>query len=523
MATVTVTNILNSSVNDLLITDSIIMPYQSEAQIPISYSKKAPRSERKRKDIEISKSEWGWALAFMLCMSATGLRFPLGYIALPLILVSRYIKDRYAFLVALTIALGGYGMTDLATTFKYSLTFLIVPVGILGMIILKKPPILRKAVTMFFIYMASLFALALLSEEVMSIQLRGIFQYTSIAYFSVPFVVFAGKDFDIEEFWRKTVPYIVIISIFYVLDAFVVCGSVFLPTCYSGVDGLESTFWDLYMRPFSMNFVRKWPMGMLLFSLILLPSLKYFRLKKWMWVVIILALAGTKTFTVISGMLIAGLLLRGTLKQCLAGLVGLIVLVPTLYVIDEALPTSKVDITHQSSALRVKSSIDQVFELQEAQSDEELAEFGSGRIGQIFPRFDFLFEKNREWIGLGFLDVNNSTDPQFLIYDEFANNPWDAWRPATRIEITPLQVIISIGFIGFAIVTLFYLGLASLLWKLKYKSYFYCILFLYGWYGLSDFGGFVQAPSLLVIGLAFSAVVMTNRPKRMDLCQLSDR
>lgn len=486
------------------------------ATISISHkSVQAEQNVTERKNIALTKAEWLWPVMFMFTMSLTGLRFPFGYLFLPIILINRFKYDKCQFLIMLTMALGGFGLTDFATTYRYTLVFLIVPVGIFGMFAIKKPPILKRAIALFAIYAASLFVFAFMSEEKMSIQLRGILNYLTIAYFTIPLLVFSGKTFDIQEFFKKLVPYCVIISIFYMVDAWIVCGNLLLPNTYIGIDGLQSTFWDIFMRPFSMHFVRKWPRGMLLISLIIYPAARYYKLPAWMWIVIAGGFISTRTFTVISGIIIAYFLFKWNGKKILRGVLIAIATFPLLYYIDSKLPETRHEESYtMQSTFRIKSSIDQlikIINLGDMADDEDIAEVGSGRMGQVFPRFEYMFEKNREFIGVGFIDVNRSTDPKFLIFDEFSLNPWDAWVPVTRIEITPLQTILTIGIIGFLILTSFYVMLCVLTRKLKDHKYFYSIMFLYAWYGIGDFGGFIQPESLLVIGLAFSVIILANK------------
>ena len=47
--------------------------------------------------------------------------------------------------------------------------------------------------------------------------------------------------------------------------------------------------------------------------------------------------------------------------------------------------------------------------------------------------------------------------------------------------------------------------------KFQYRNYYYCVLFLYGWYGLSDFGSYIHSECLMVIALTFSVVILANR------------
>ncbi|MDE6629538.1 MAG: hypothetical protein K2K36_09245 [Muribaculaceae bacterium] len=462
--------------------------------------------------LDLCKRDFTWPLLFCLCLTLTGLRFPLGYIGVFIILLNRFRADRHEFLIMLTLAIGGYGLADMNSSWGPRLSFAVVPAGLLFMSIIRKPLIIKKTIAAYLVFAASMFVFAFLSEEKMSIQLRVLMNYLVFAYFVIPLAVFSGREFDLELFSRKLVPYILIISAFYILDACVFCGMFLLPTAFSGTHEATSFFWDLYWRPFSFNIVRKWPIGMLLVSLIIYPSLKFYRLRWWMWALIAVALGFTRTFTVVAGLLIGYFLFQGNRKQIVRGMLILAALFPLLYFVDGLIPARQTrDMVAPQSALRVKSSVDQIFALSTAADEDDLAEFASGRIGQVIPRFELMYEKDRELIGLGFLDPGRTTNPKFIIYDEFLDNKYDRWRVATRIEISPLQVMITVGYLGFIILTGFYALTCWFIRKLEYRNYYYSVMFLYGWYGLSDFGSYIHADCLMAISLIFSVVILANR------------
>ena len=461
-----------------------------------------------------------WPLVFMLTLSLTGLRFPLGYVGLIIILLNRFKADRHEFLIMLTLAIGGYGMADMNATFGPRLSFAVVPVSVFCMAIIRKPPVVKKAVLAYLLFALSMFVFACLSEESMSIQLRLLMNYLVIGFFVVPLVLFSGREFNLEIFSRKLVPYILLMSVFYIIDACVLSGMVILPTAFSGVHEKISVFWDLYWRPFSLVIVRKWPVGMLLVSLIIYPTLKFYKLRPWMWILITIGLLFTRTFTVVAGLLLGYFLFQGNRRRIIRGAVILAVTFPLLYWVDGMIPyTQSRDQVMAQSALRIKSSVDQILALSDAANEDDLAEFASGRIGQAIPRFELMDEMDRNLIGLGFLDPGLTKNPKFIIYDEFSNNKWDRWQVATRIEISPLQVIITVGYIGFAILTGFYLFLCWIVRKMEYRNYFYSVMFLYGWYGLSDFGSYIHPECQMCIALVFSVVILANRHRIKGFAQ----
>ena len=75
---------------------------------------------------------------------------------------------------------------------------------------------------------------------------------------------------------------------------------------------------------------------------------------------------------------------------------------------DSFLPTQIHNDSFQSR-LRIKSSVDQFMDLFNAVDDEDIAEFGSGRMAQALPKLDVVERENRQLIGLGFcIRKNNS-------------------------------------------------------------------------------------------------------------------
>ena len=63
-----------------------------------------------RRPLRLAGHEYLWPLFFLLSMSMMGLRFPLGYLLVPIILISTFRRDRYDFLIMLTLFFGGFGL-----------------------------------------------------------------------------------------------------------------------------------------------------------------------------------------------------------------------------------------------------------------------------------------------------------------------------------------------------------------------------------------------------------------------------
>lgn len=104
------------------------------------------------------------------------------------------------------------------------------------------------------------------------------------------------------------------------------------------------------------------------------------------------------------------------LKYIILGVIGFAV----LYCVDSFLPYNG---ELKQSTLRIKSSIDQFFILENMQDEEDLAELGTGRMAQIIPKMDLLFELNKEWTGFGFLHPEKTTMSKYIIYNPLLCRP----------------------------------------------------------------------------------------------------
>lgn len=457
--------------------------------------------------LEYSFGEWAMPLVFLLSMSMMGLKFPLGYILVPVLLINRFLKDRYDFLIMLTIFLGGYALISYEVI-KVNSAYVVFVLSVVGLLVFRKNALIKKTVAALVIYGVALLFFAYLSDESLSRQIRTIIYYLSFVYFIVPLIVFSGQDFDIQVFFRKLFPYALILCAFYALDAFVVSGFIFIPRSYLP-DGLESTFYDPIAVPFSTYFPRKYPPGLYMLALCVFPLVRYYKLRWWQWLLVLLAFAACRTFTIISGLFIGYILFQGKLGRFMKYALGGIAAFAILYFVDDAMTVGNVD-SENSSFLRIKSSIDQLIDLESAQDDEDLAEAGTGRIGQAIPKFELLYSLNKQWVGLGFID-QETTNTKYIIENEYYENPDKSIEVATGIEIVPLQIILTIGYLGLMIHIALFVYLYYLTKPYRFSIYFLSVMFILVWFGLSGFEGLVTVQGLLLVSLAYSAVILENR------------
>lgn len=172
-----------------------------------------------------------WATArlplfFLLCMSLFGLSvYPVVLIIFAL-LIYTWKASRYDTVIMSLIFLGGfqfYGHMPVARA------MIVIFTALIGIIILKKTPILRKSLLAMAFYAVSLLIVAKKSLEPMGHQLPILIQQLYFLFFIAVLLIFSGERFSFNEFFRRLFPYCVIICIFYCLDFFIIGGYFLLP------------------------------------------------------------------------------------------------------------------------------------------------------------------------------------------------------------------------------------------------------------------------------------------------------
>lgn len=465
--------------------------------------------------LRFTLTEWLWPLAFLLSMAMVGLRFPLGYLFAPLIMIARFKSDRYDFLIMLTIFFGGYGVANL-TSWGIHSQWIVMLLGIGGYIILRKYRLLNKSMLLWTIYAAALVWLSTYSIVSFRVQLPKIVRYLTVIYFVIPLLVFAGREFNIREFWRRIFPYVIIMSVFYFIDSIIFSGNILVPTTHL-FENAQSTFWDPYWRPLSFQAHRKYPVGLYLMTLAVIPAVRVYKLRIWQWIVIAAGMMVTFTFTFISGIICAYIIFQGRIRQLLKySWIG-VLLLGGLYYVDAQLPIRAETGTMYEvpqSTLRIKSSLDQIFSIFHIEDEEDLAVIGTSRMAQALPKLDLLFNEDKEWTGFGFLDVLENTPSKYIIYNDlyFEEYSEKNWEVANDIEIMPLEVFCTIGYIGLTIHVLYFIFMWLTIRRCRNLPFFTCVMFLFFWLGLTGFEGLARPQGLYLVGLAYGIVLLTNRP-----------
>jgi hypothetical protein len=474
-----------------------------------------PKTEKS--PLNISRNELWEPIVFLLGMTMLGLRFPLGYLLAPFMLIRAYTRDKYHFIVMLTIFCGGYALAipDLLVIKNW---FALFAICLVAMLVIKKDnAILRKTIIANLLFGVFLVAIALTAEESMKIQFRGIIRYLMFIYFIIPFLVFSRTEFDMKVFMRTCMIYLLIIAVFYIIDAFIFCGFVLVPHCHFGGKD-PSTFYALRWAPLSMNIPRKYPYGLYILSLCIYPITKYYKLTKWQWVILIVSIAITRTYTFISGVLICFLLATGNFKRILKYGVGIIVALVCLYFVDD-----KIGYHGESneSTFRIASTVNQIVSLDAVQDDEDLSEFGSGRTAQVLPKLELLYDMGREWLGFGFIDRELTKNDKYIIDNEYYIDVSQSEEVATGVENSFFQTFLTIGYVGLVVQLIFFCLLYRYIRKLKDAFYYVIVLVAFEWWGIGGYGGWIDPQALYMIGLAFSAIILSNRDSLTGFAPIS--
>lgn len=440
-----------------------------------------------------------------------GLRFFPALAALLVFLIWSWRNDRYEFLIQYTILIGAFGFMKPNALVVFPCDIAMFASAILW-IVMRKPPILRKTLIAIVVYFLMLIALALTSVESMTIQIFTMRFWMVIITIIIPFFVFAGREFDFDTFLNKIMPYVLIICIFYIIDAFILSGNVLMPGTMGWVD---TTFYSPDWHPLSGMFFRKYPPGLYLLALVLQPIARHYKLRPWQWAVILIALISTQTFTLIGTVVVGYIIFQGRRSLIIKSVVAVVVAGFAAYFIDGVLPYHNQD-GYPQSTLRIRSSIDQVIALTDAVDDEDIAEFASGRMAQALPKVELVQSVDREWIGLGFLHPDKTHINQYIIDNNYYSDVTKAEELATGVEIIPVQIWINVGWTGLIGHTIFFFVLWLFIRKLRLSIYFVSVLYFNFVMGLAGFMGLTSISGLALTSLAYAIVILPQRPELAD-------
>lgn len=477
----------------------------------MTYTSAAPLWPARREELNLTKADYRWPLIFMLTAALLGLNFYPAILGIFAIILNRWRHDRYDCAIMIFLSVGAYGVLRSKLLPGVPAFDIGLIGGVICMMLLRKPPVIKLVLFIFVLYGLALFYCATQSTETMGIQIRRLRYYFSFITFFIPLAVFADRAFDIKVFFRKLMPYVFLMCGAYVVDAFILKSDIFAPGNFRW-DGQTTTFYHPILNIFSLSPHRKYPYGLYIVFFILLPAMRMFRLKWWEWGLIALAAFSTMTFTYMATLVLVLVLFQGSFKRFVVITIGAVAVFWALYFVDSLLPEKVDDWGNSSqSALRIKSSVDQFTSLFEAVDDEDLAEFGSGRMAQAIPKLDLVDFYGKQATGLGFLHPELSNSNRFTIVNEYYIDVSDNEEVATGVEIGPIQTYIDAGWIGLTAHFLFFLSMYLIVARMRYSSYFLSILICVGIMGLSGFASLAAFQGQHMAGFAFAVVILANR------------
>ena len=460
-----------------------------------------------RRYFDMNLPQWLLDLAFLLSLSLTGLGLPLGNLLVVFFLLRAWNHDREGFVFMLMFSLGEYAISYPKDQWGVNLLYPATFCYFLAMCLLRKNPVLKRTIWYFLAYVASTIVLCVIAPETLSNQWRTFLSYISFGSFAMFLLCFANRPFDIHRFWNRVFSLQLTICAFYIIDGYILRGWVLVPLSHWPKDWARPSYTNLYI--FIDSFPRKYPPGLFPLALLMFPMARHYKLRWWQWGIIIGALMASRTFTVITGLIVGYLLAMGTLRKYLLYGGFTFAVFTALYVVDMSMADPSEE---GKTPMRIASSINQFISISEVQDDEDLATFGTGRMAQAIPKVTNIFETGNIWTGFGFVPAT-TTNPRFIIENELSLTQADEGRyvDVVSVEIAPVNLFLQLGFIGLAIHIIFIIALCRLVRNMKYGKYFINVMVIMIWFGLSGFASFCYSAGILICALAYAAVLLANK------------
>lgn len=452
----------------------------------------------------IERSQWRTPLLYMLTLALMGLNFIPAVALLPIFWMQAWRNDRNQLAIQLLFFFCGMGLVPLSNSFGHPFYDIALFAGPVFAVLLRKNKLEWRALIAFCLFFGALLFIARFSTERMSVQVLGMRKFLGFISVFVFIAAFAGKRFFMRSFCHTLMVYVLLMCAFYILDAYVIKGQLLLPGCYSSE---PSTFLSPAIHPFTLAPYRKYPAGIVFLMTAILPIVRYYRLAWWQWALILGGFMATQTMTVIAAFGVCLVFFQGSARRifqiCLASLIGLISLVALDYVLpmrDEV-----------SSALRIRSTIEQFMDLRKMVDDEDLAQFASGRMGQVLPKVELIGLYNKEWTGLGFIHDTKTTSSTLMVENEYYTDVEQALEVATAVEIAQVQAYINVGFAGLILIGLFY---GFLFWNIRrspYKPMFAAAIVFTFVSGLGGFSSLTSIEGTIMIGFIYAIIILADK------------
>lgn len=442
-------------------------------------------------------------LGFLLSLSLTGLMVYPAFLFSCLYMINRLKTCREEFVLILTILAADRGLLQL-DVFPIRIRDILLVVSVLSLFIIRQNRLTKKVTWTWLAYTVFVFIIAMLSDEVMPIQLLTIRQYLSLILFTIPLWVFANRVFDLHEFFRKVLIYFILISAFYFLDGFILNGWILLPGTSN--NGIASSIQSLVWLPFSDYFPRKYPQGYYIALIAAYPLARYYRFRWWQWGIIILGFAATRTISFISGFFITYVIFQGTFKTFVKYFLLSVVSVFALYLVDEA----------TGGNMRISSTVNQFATVMIAEDDEDLAEFGSSRMAQVIPKYEALRDQKCLLQGFGFIHPTKTTNPKYVIENKLYTDIEQSEEVAAITEVTQFNTVINTGIIGLFVQAGVYIAIFLIIGGRKYGSFYLSVIIGASIMGLGGFAGLNTPDGLAWMALTLAIGLLMQRPRQKN-------
>ncbi len=445
-------------------------------------------------------SVWWQAAAFLLLMSFVGLQlYPLLLLVIVFI-IWRWRQDRYSLMVEMIIFIGAFGFMP-SSALPIPASDFGLAAGIVGIIIYRKNRDVKRVTLAMAAYFAVVILIAMTSLETMSVQMYRMRRYFTIVVYFIPLLIFVNRAFEWKRFMEATVVHALVICGFYVIDTFIIGGFILVPGASFGEP--STIFEPIIYGPLSLP--RHYPPGLYwLIPCVIWINYKQLRFSPLQWVVIALALFASRTNSMLFALVVCWIFFRPNIKQVIVySIIGTVVLIGG-YFIDSA----------TGRHLRLADNFDQFTSLESAEQDpEKLAEFGSGRMAQIIPKWELLEELDRVALGFGFIHPEKTTNPIFQIHNYlYVDQSSEADEVATEVEVTQVQTVFDIGIVGALVQLAFFVGVYFIIRRLKHARDYLNVIVGTSVLGIGGFAGFNGPHGLCLIGTILSAILLVNKP-----------
>ncbi len=478
----------------------------------------ASSAGEKRRYFHAPNGWWG-PILFMLSMSAVGLSFYPAWLIVLAMLLKRFRTDRYEALIMLLIILAGSGFRDQPTTIECTLIYL---VSIPLIFLLRKTATTVRILKVWAVYSVGCLGFAFLSLESIISQGMVLMWYLSFIFIMIPLGMFAGRSFSMDDFFNRLYPFAMIFMAFYWIDGLILCGPVMLSRLQPFVGVMK--FYELYIIPFgglSGYIARLYPAGFYIPMMLVYPVVRRYRLRIWELVLFLGALFITKTFALISVMLLGYIICQkgfGRVSKYIIVGTGLFL---AIYGIDVAISDPADIVTAEGSKLRIASTVTQFVVLDDAQDVEDLSEFGTGRMAQIIPKVERLYELGLEWTGFGFLHPLKTENRMFMIENHLYSDIEQSYESVATVEVIPVQVFLNMGYLGLIWHILYLIALVLCVRKLPDAKYAWSLMVMFIWIGISGFCGMMSAQGQIVVATAFAVVILQEKTRLGINCKES--